>query len=251
VVSADRERILNRLGLRPSAGELLRRALDDAIAAAEAVRPGAVIALDAGCGRISALAGFRPRLARITGVDLHRPPDRSLPHLDAFEVADLCRDRSAFADATFDVVLSSFTVEHFEDPGAAFATLRAWLRPGGKLVLSTVNRRHPFVALYLGLPRAIRGRLQGLVKRSAADAHPLVGACNDPRAIRAALTGAGFTEIRLEPVGHLARAWGRQLPTFALGLIGDLAAQAVPSRRSTIVAVATAGSGPGAAGDAR
>ena len=43
-------------------------------------------------------------------------------------------------------------------------------------------------------------------------------------------------EIRT--VGHLARAWGRWLGPWLLGLIGDLAAQRLPSRRSTIVASA-------------
>ena len=37
---------------------------------------------------------------------------------------------------------------------------------------------------------------------------------------------------------HLARAWGRTLPTWALGLIGDVAAHPLPERRSTIVAQA-------------
>jgi len=29
---------------------------------------------------------------------------------------------------------------------------------------------------------------------------------------------AGFVDIRLTTIGHLARAWGRHWPTFALGL---------------------------------
>ena len=117
------------------------------------------------------------------------------------------------------------------------ANLRRWLRPGGTLVATTVNRRHPFVAAYLGLPDGPRRRLQPLVKATAADAHPLVGACNDPATIRQTLVGAGFTDIRLTTVGHLARAWGRYWPTFALGLAGDLLTVPFPSRRSTIVAV--------------
>jgi len=116
--------------------------------------------------------------------------------------------------------------------------VRRWMRPGGTIVITTVNRRHPFVGAYLGLPAGLRRRLQPLVKATAGDAHPLVGACNDPTAIRAALAGAGFTEIRLTTVGHLARAWGRRWPFFLIGLMGDLLTTAMPSRRSTIVAVA-------------
>jgi hypothetical protein len=105
-------------------------------------------------------------------------------------------------------------------------------------VITTVNRRHPFVAAYLGVPDGARRRLQPLIKETAADAHPLVGRCNDPEAVTATLADAGFEKIELETVGNLARAWGRRLPTFALGLAGDLIAQGSPSRRSTILAVA-------------
>ena len=131
-------------------------------------------------------------------------------------------------------------MEHFADPGAAMRNLHRWLTPGGSLVATTVNRRHPWVRAYLSLPDALRRRLQPLVKASAADAHPLVGACNDPETIRTTLVEAGFTDIHLQTVGYLARAWGRHLPTFALGLIGDVLAQPFPSRRSTILIVARA-----------
>jgi hypothetical protein len=86
----------------------------------------------------------------------------------------------------------------------------------------------------------VRGRLQRLVKASAADAHPIVAACNTAAELRAAFTAAGFTDIRITTTGHLARAWGRRWPTWLLGLIGDLAAQRIPDRRSTIVASAAA-----------
>lgn len=229
--------LLPRLGIDPSVGSLVHDALDRGIAAAEARSPGGVTALDAGCGRVSALRGFRPRIDRLVGADIHQP-SAPLPHLDEFAIVDLCGSGAAFPAGTFDVVLSSFTLEHFVDPAAALSNLRRWLRPGGMLVATTVNRRHPFVAAYLGLPDPLRHVIQPVVKSTAADAHPLVGACNDPEAIRGALVAAGFVDIELMTVGHLARAWGRHWPTFAVGLAGDLIARGAPSRRSTIVAVA-------------
>ena len=237
VTETGRFALLPRLGISPAVGSLVHEALDRGIAAAEQRSPGAVTALDAGCGRVSALRSFRPRIARLVGADIHEP-SAPLPHLDEFAIVDLCADGAAFPDGTFDVVLSSFTLEHFADPPAALANLRHWLRPGGMLVATTVNRRHPFVAAYLRLPEGPRHAIQPLVKSTAADAHPLVGACNDPATIRAALTAAGFDDIRMTTVGHLARAWGRHWPTFALGLAGDLLARGAPSRRSTIVVVA-------------
>jgi SAM-dependent methyltransferase len=236
VTEAGRFALLPWLRIGPPVGTLVHDALDSALADAEHRGSGTIAALDAGCGRVSALRAFRPRIGRLVGADIHEPPV-PLPHLDEFAIVDLCREPDGFPAGSFDVVLSSFTLEHFADPQAALANLRQWLRPGGTLVATTVNRRHPFVAAYLALPDGPRRRLQPLVKATAADAHPLVGACNDPAAVRSAMVEAGFTDVRISTVGHLARAWGRRWPTFLLGLAGDLLTAAFPSRRSTIVAV--------------
>jgi SAM-dependent methyltransferase len=231
--------LLARLGIEPTIAARLRVVLGEALAEAEARSPGSVAVLDAGCGRTSPLIGYRDRIARFVGVDIH-PAAAPLAYLDEFATVDLCLDRDAFPDGTFDVILSNFTLEHFEDPRAALANLRHWLRPGGTLVITTVNRRHPFVAAYLGMPDGPRRRLQPVIKASAADAHPLVGACNDPASVRDTLEAVGFERVAVETVGNLARAWGRLLPTFVLGMAGDLIAQPSPSRRSTILAVARA-----------
>lgn len=192
-------------------------------------------ALDAGCGRQSQLKPFRKRIGRFVGVDIHEPSQK-LPWLDEFAVVDVCSDADAFPDGTFDVAFSSFTVEHFADPEAAFRGMRGWLKPGGWLVISTVNRDHPLVDAYLSLPPRLRDRIQPVVKASAADAHPLVGACNSPAALRQALASAGYEDVEVMTTAHLWRAWGRTIPTWALGLVGDLAAQPFPGRRSTIIA---------------
>jgi len=227
--NSRRSGISRRLGLTPTTQDVVEKWLD------EALPDGGASALDAGCGRLSQLRPFRKRIGRFVGVDIHQPA-RPLEWLDEFQVADLCTDAEAFPEGTFDLALSSFTVEHFADPVAAFRIIHGWLRPGAWLVVTTVNRAHPFVNIYLSLPSELRGRAQEMVKASAADAHPLVGACNTPSELRAGLREAGYTDIELVTTGHLARAWGRTLPTWALGLAGDLAAHSVPSRRSTIVA---------------
>lgn len=232
---ADREALLRRLGIVPRPGDLVRLALDLAVERGGAAGAATIAVLDAGCGHRSALTRYRSQIHRFVGVDLHAPEPGSLPYLDEFATVDVCVEGDAFPPATFDIILSSFTVEHFGDPAGAFANFARWMRPGGTLVVKTVNRRHPFVAAYLDMPASLRRRLQPLVKASAADAHPLVGACNDPEAIRSALRQAGFEDIRIQTVGHLARAWGRRRPTFALGLVGDLLTRDLPSRRSTLV----------------
>lgn len=245
--SNRRVALLARLGLEPSVQDVVRSELEAAVTAAErrsAVGGEAVAALDAGCGRVSALRPFRSRIGRFVGADIHAPAPGALPHLDEFAVVDLCAsDPSAFPPASFDVILSSFTIEHFSDPPAAFRAFRLWLRPGGVLVATTVNRRHPFVAAYLRMPSGLRARVQPLVKASTADAHPIVGVCNSPDAVAVGLREAGFEDVRVTLVPHLARAWGRRSVTFGAGVVGDVLARPFPSRRSTIVAVARAGRG--------
>jgi SAM-dependent methyltransferase len=232
-----RDDVLPRLGIKPRLSDRVRAALGSALDEAEARSPGSIAVLDAGCGRKSSLVRFRSRIDRLVGADLH-VPDPPLPYLDEFAQADLCSPGGLFADDTFDLILSNFTLEHFVDPPTALANMHRWLRRGGTLIVTTVNRRHPFVASYLGMPDRLRRRLQPFVKASAADAHPLVGICNDPATIRDALAAAGFEAIQLETIPHLARAWGRRLSTFALGTVGDLITLGTPSRRSTILAVA-------------
>ncbi|MBA2556875.1 MAG: class I SAM-dependent methyltransferase [Chloroflexi bacterium] len=229
-----RERRLRRLALLPRLGielatrDLVRRFIDEALPARDAS------ALDAGCGRRSHLEPFRDRISELVAIDIH-PPAEPLPWADRFAVADVCVDRDALAPDSFDLVLSSFTVEHFADPPAAFRVIHGWLRPGGWLVITTVNRAHPFVNAYLSAPSWIRGPLQRFVKLSAADAHPLVGTWNTLGQIRAALSDAGYQGIELQTSAYLSKAWGNRLPGFVIGLAGDLMTRSLPTRRSTIV----------------
>jgi SAM-dependent methyltransferase len=226
---SGRDQFLRTVGLEPMLSDIVARLLDESIPSSNAT------ALDAGCGRKSQLAAFRPRIRELVGLDVHTPAKKPR-WLDRFVQADVCAGGDAFPAETFDVVLSSFTVEHLADPTAAFRNLHRWLKPGGTLVLCTVNRSHPLVGAYLSLSPRLRHRLQRLVKYSEADAHPVVGAANRPDDLRRALAAAGFADVEMVMTSYLARAWNRRLPTFALGLVGDLAAHRVPSRRSTIVA---------------
>ena len=223
----------------PTVYDLVRIALDEAISEAQARNGRSAVVLDAGCGRASPLRPFRARIGRFVGADVHQPSE-PLAYLDEFMTVDLCAASEPFEPGTFDVILMNFALEHFDDPAIALGHLRRALRPGGRLVATTVNRRHPFVRAYLGLPSLLRGRAQNWVKSTPADAHRLVGACNDPTTIRRMLEGAGFIDNRLHTVGHLRQAWGRRRPTRWIGRIGDALVAGNPGRRSTIVAIASA-----------
>lgn len=97
--------------------------------------------LDLGCGT----GWFARKMAgdlgaRVTGVDLsdgmiRQARDASGPDI-AWRVADA--ERLPFADSSFDVVFSNLMVQWCADPRTVFAECRRVLRPGGRLVLSTL-----------------------------------------------------------------------------------------------------------------
>ncbi len=113
-----------------------------AILTAAGLQPGERV-LDIGCGA----GALSLRAAKavgadglVQGVDVSRPlVALATQRADAagaaarFEVADAS---SWTADAPFDVLISRFGVMFFEDPVAAFGTLRAAMNPGGRLVFA-------------------------------------------------------------------------------------------------------------------
>jgi ubiquinone/menaquinone biosynthesis C-methylase UbiE len=106
--------------------------------------------------------------------------------------------RLPFADACFDGVLSTSTLDHFDHPrhlASALAELRRVLRTDGRLVLTLDNPRNPLVRLRNALPAGL-ARRTGLVPFS-------VGATLDEPGGRRALVAAGFT---VEASTHLLHA---------------------------------------------
>ena len=106
--------------------------------------------------------------------------------------------RLPFARGTFDGVLSTSTLDHFDDVAqihVSLVELRRVLRPGGHLVLTLDNPRNPLIRLRNGLPRSVAVRT-GLVPFA-------VGATLDEPRGRDALASAGF---RVEASEHLLHA---------------------------------------------
>jgi SAM-dependent methyltransferase len=114
-------------------------------------------------------------------------------------------------DATLDVVVSLSTLDHFASSDELVASLRELqrvLRPGGKLLLTLDNLRHPVVALRSVLPFALLHAL-GLVPY-------YVGVTCGPRRLRRLLTATGFEVESLETLLH-----GPRVPAVALARILD------------------------------
>ena len=128
---------------------------------------------------------------------------RRHPELDT-RVADV--RALPFADESFDVVISTSTLDHFPSRAGVEAALRELHRvlvPGGLAVVTLDNPRNPLVALRNALPfRPLAGvRLVPYY----------VGATLGPRGLGAALESVGFAVEELAAVMHVPRIAARAL----------------------------------------
>ncbi|HMB96702.1 MAG TPA: class I SAM-dependent methyltransferase [Tepidisphaeraceae bacterium] len=108
--------------------------------------------------------------------------------------------RLAFADETFDVIVSNSTLDHFPTLGeleSAIGELHRVLRSGGRLVLTLDNPLNPIVALRNALPFTWLNRA-GVVPY-------YVGATCTPRRLRSMVQRAGFEVSEVGAVLHTPR----------------------------------------------
>lgn len=117
--------------------------------------------------------------------------------------------RLPFRPAAFDGVLSTSTLDHFDDAAGidvALGELARVLRPGGRLVLTLDNLANPLIRLRNALPRGA-ARRTGLVPFA-------VGATHDEPGGRAALERAGFTVEASAHLLHAPHVVGTRLARF-------------------------------------
>ena len=106
-----------------------------------------------------------------------------------------------FTEASFDVVFSGSTLDHFEsaaDIQMAIGELRRVLRPGGTLILTLDNPANPLIWLR-------NGPLLGLLRRIGIVPYE-VGATLGPRLLERAVQAAGLDVVETTAVMHCPRA---------------------------------------------
>lgn len=114
--------------------------------------------------------------------------------------------RLPFRAGAFDGVLSTSTLDHFDEPAdidRSLAELHRVLRPGGRLVLTLDNPANPLIRLRGALPHAV-ARRTGLVPFA-------VGATLSEGPGVRALEAAGFTVVDTAHLLHAPHVVGTRL----------------------------------------
>ena len=184
--------------------------------------------LDVGCGRgwsqENALV-FRRELHdlrgisdEVVGIDVDDDA-RDNPTLDEFRlIEDL--DRWPIEDASVDLVLSDYVLEHVSDPDAYLRELARVLRPGGLFCARTPNK-FGYVALAAQVvPNRLHARVVGNVQgtRESHDVFPTVYRMNTAGGVRRMLDTYGFdseiirhagepTYFAFSPIAYRLGAW--------------------------------------------
>jgi 2-polyprenyl-6-hydroxyphenyl methylase/3-demethylubiquinone-9 3-methyltransferase len=181
--------------------------------------------LDIGCGG-GILAEPLARLgARVSGID---PVAEAIAvarnHAEAQGLSINYREDTAEGVAgrgeTFDIVIASEVIEHVNDPRAFLTTLRRLVRPGGLLIVSTLNRTAKSYALAI----VAAEKLLGLIPRGTHQWEKFIR----PAELEAALRAAGFERQAESGIVYqpLTGEW-RLSPT-------DLSVNYIVSARATI-----------------
>jgi SAM-dependent methyltransferase len=155
-----------------------------------------------GGGTTRAIAAAAPAGSEVTGFDI----SANLVAAATVRAGDVAR----FVEANvatwrpqqpFERLASRFGVMFFDDPAAAFANLRHWLAPGGKLAFAVWGP-----AAEVGFMAQIRSAIAAVIEVPPADPDaPSPVRYGDPAKLIALLDAAGFRDAA-------SRAWHGELP---------------------------------------
>ncbi len=158
-----------------------------------------VLDIGAGRGGVLELIGSEVRLAIGVDPDLASLRERRA----AIPAAQGWGDRLPLQDATFDVALAIWVLEHLGDPPALFAEVARVLRPGGRLIFLTPNRRHPLILanrLSHWMPRLQRRLVPAIYGRAAEDTFSVWYRANTIDDLKRLTTTAGLLLEQLDVI---------------------------------------------------
>jgi ubiquinone/menaquinone biosynthesis C-methylase UbiE len=156
------------------------------------------------------------RCAEVVGLD----PVDDRPHMAAIKKIRGSAEQLPFPNNSFTLVTVNMVVEHLENPETVFREIVRVLAPGGRFIIHTPNRRHPFVAASLMAPKGVRSYVASLIDgRDAIDIFPTYYRMNTAKDIArlAQQVGLAAAEIRyVESSPFFARLLPLVLPEYLL-----------------------------------
>lgn len=182
--------------------EAAQAAKNDALLEGLAIEAGDhVLELGAGAGdlglRSAELVGMRGHLlltdVAAGMVDILQRRTRGLPQVtvDRIDAADTGLD-----DASFDVVVFSMGLMFTFDPAATMRELRRVLKPGGRVGIETwAGPEHNPWVVSIGMSAMMNGVVAGGPPTQPGGLFSL----GEPDALHAAITGGGFTDVKVTP----------------------------------------------------
>ncbi|MDP9096908.1 MAG: class I SAM-dependent methyltransferase, partial [Pseudomonadota bacterium] len=157
--------------------------------------------LDVGCGRhlfphnMTLAERLAERCGSLTGID----PSKNVFENELLDARECCLLQDFKPGRRYDLVTLRMVVEHIEDPVSAAAALAALVRPGGHVIIYTVNRMSPVSLLSAATPTSLHIEVKrALWGGEDKDTFPTVYKMNTRRALAALFTAAGFVEERFE-----------------------------------------------------
>jgi SAM-dependent methyltransferase len=157
--------------------------------------------LDLGCGRGGVVELFWRDVKLAVGIDPD-PPSLTGHRAPGMPILRAVGERLPFADASFDLVVSVWVLEHLREPQKVFDEVRRVLRPGGHFVFLTPNLRNPLLVLNRigkALPLVQTRLVSRFYGRREADTFPVQYRANTVGTLRglAAASGLEVTELRV------------------------------------------------------
>lgn len=136
--------------------------------------------LGAGSGK-NPYTNFRRKVAKVVGVD----PDLSVLQNPFLDEAKIGKGESIpYDDALFDIVISTNTLEHLNNPDRVFQEVSRVLKPGGYFLIKTPNKYHYVTLISRLTPTSFHrfyNRLRGINEQ---DVFPTRYKANNPHRLR-------------------------------------------------------------------
>lgn len=187
------------------------------------------VVCDFGCGRgfhKDLYRGFardlqilKGKTARVIGVDVDQYGVDN-PYIDEFRLIDLANGRIPVDDASVDLVVTEWVVEHLPDPLQSFSEIRRILKPGGYVCIRTPNLWHYSCLGALLIPDRLHAAVRRTLKHphETEDVFPTLYRCNTAGRMTKTLAGLGFDTCvrRHRSQSHLAETGP------VLGFLGEM-----------------------------